>query len=132
MPFQGYEDGLYLVKQKSHNKPGIEHYGILDIGNRLGHPRADGFNPTVIHQTPPQLRIDWFGGTGLWSILGKITDENMARGRVQRAAQDPMYDLFGHNCEQFARFVATGKHESTQLQAVAVVGLAALAIYAFN
>jgi hypothetical protein len=132
VPFQNYNDGLYLVKQRSQNKPGIEHYGILDIGNRLGHPKADGINPTVVHQTPPQLRVDWLAGTGNWEVLGKITDEQMARQRVKQAANQPHYDLFGHNCEQFARFIATGKHESTQFQSAAVIGLAALAIYAFR
>ena len=132
MPFQSYHDGLYLVKQKSQNKLGIEHYGILDIGNRLAHAMADGINPTVVHQTPPQLRIDWFGGTGMWVVLGQITDEEMAKKRIKHAANNPQYDLFGHNCEQFARFVATGNHESTQLQSAAVISLAALAIYAFR
>lgn len=132
MPFQGLHNGLYLVKQKSQNKPGIEHYGILDIGNRLMIPTADSINPTVVHQTPPRLRVDWFAGTGNWEILGQITDEKMALERIKYAANNPAYDLFGHNCEQFARFVATGKHESTQLQAAAIVGLAAFTIYALN
>ncbi len=132
MPFQGYNDGLYLVKQKSQNKPGIEHYGILDIGNRFNHSQADGINPTVVHQTPPQIRFDWFGGTGQWEVLGQITDEAMATERVRHAARNPKYDLFGHNCEHFARFVATGKQESTQLQTAAVVGLAAIALYMYR
>lgn len=132
MPFQTLGDGLYLVKQKSLNKPGIEHYGILDVGNRLRHPNVDGVNPTIVHQTPPQLRIDWFANTGNWEVLGKITDENMAIERIKYAANNPGYDLFGNNCEQFARYVATGKHESTQLQAVTILGLTALAIYAFR
>jgi len=35
VPYQGFPDGLYLVMQRSVGK-GIDHYGILDIGNRLG------------------------------------------------------------------------------------------------
>lgn len=132
MPFQGCEDGLYIAKQKSQNKLGIEHYGILDIGNRLNHPNADGINPTVVHQTPPQLRIDWLKDTGIWALLGKITDEAMARERISIAAKTPNYELFGNNCEHFARFIATGKRESRQLQSAAVISLAALAIYALR
>ena len=40
-----------------------------------------------------------------------------------------MYDLFGNNCEHFARYVALGNRESTQVQgAVVLTGLAALTI----
>jgi hypothetical protein len=127
MPYQGYPDGLYLVKQKSVEK-GVDHYGILDIGNRIQHPQVDGINPVVIHQVVPTLRMDWFHMTGAWDVLGAITDEGMARQRLNEAGTRPNYNLFGNNCEHFARFIATGKHESTQLQAVgAAVGLAALA-----
>lgn len=129
MPYQGYPDGLYLVKQKSPEK-GVDHYGILDIGNRVQHPGVDGINPVVIHQAPPSLRVDWFQNTGLWEVLGRVTDEPMARQRLHNAAAMPNYDLFGNNCEHFARFVATGKRESTQLQAAGVVaGLAALVYF---
>ena len=130
MPYQQYPDGLYLLKQKSEAK-GVEHYGILDIGNRINHPQVDGRHPVVIHQTPPSIKLDWLQNTGAWSVLGRIADENDARARMNAAFQDPTYNLFGHNCEHFARYVATGRHESTQLQAVGIVaGLAALAFYA--
>ncbi|MHB8388665.1 MAG: hypothetical protein ACYDBH_03665 [Acidobacteriaceae bacterium] len=133
MSYQHLADGLYLVKIRSGGK-GVDHYGILDVGNRLEHPQADGIHPILVHQTPPAVRLDWFdivGGT--WDVLGRIEDEPMAKNRMSSALKDPTYDLFGHNCEHFARFVATGKRESTQLQAVGIVaGLAALAIVAFG
>lgn len=132
MPYQGYMDGLYLVKQRSQTKV-VDHYGILDIGNRLRHPHADGINPTVLHQTPPQVRIDWFQDTGTWEVLGQITDEAMAMNRLAQAAQNPNYDLFGNNCEHFARFVASGKRESTQLRAAAIAtGLGVLTVLALR
>lgn len=130
MPYQGYPDGLYLLVKRSESK-GVDHYGILDIGNRIEHPHVDGRHPTVIHQTPPSIRLDWLQDTGVWRILGRITDEKHAIQRMMAARSNPAYDLFGHNCEQFARYVATGVHESKQLQAVGfVAGLAALAIIA--
>ena len=130
MPNQQYPDGLYLLKQKSEAK-GVDHYGILDIGNRINHPRVDGRHPVVIHQTPPSIRLDWLQNTGAWSVLGRITDEEDAKSRMNTTFENPAYDLFGHNCEHFARYVATGQNESTQLQAVGVVaGLVALAFYA--
>ena len=130
MPYQGYPDGLYLLMKRSESK-GVDHYGILDIGNRIGHPHVDGRHPVVIHQTPPSINLDWLQDTGIWCILDKITDEKYAIQRMKAALLNPAYDLFGHNCEQFARYVATGIHESKQLQAIGfVAGLAALVIIA--
>jgi len=127
MPYQNLSDGLYLLRQKSQAK-GVDHYGILDVGNRLAHPSvAPGMQPVVLHQTPPQIQVNWLQDTGTWDVLAKITDEKDALERLKRAASDPQYNLFGHNCEHFARYVATGKKESRQVQAaVAVAGLVAL------
>ncbi len=131
MPFQNFTDGLYLMIQKSQGK-GVDHYGILDVGNRMGYPGVPaGAQPVVIHQTPPRLRTDWLQHTGSWSVLGRIWDEPDAIGRIEQAAADPEYRLFDNNCENFARYVATGKSESTQVQAAVVVaGLAALIVVA--
>jgi hypothetical protein len=130
MPFQGYAVGLYLVRQWSARK-GVYHWGIADIGNILRIAGADGVHPVIVHQCRPGIRADWLQGSGVWEVLGKIDDEAYAIARYHAALDDPAYDLFGHNCEHFARFVATGIHESKQLQAVGwVVGLTALAIFA--
>ena len=130
MRYQKHPNGLYLLKQKSTVK-GVDHYGILDIGNRISHPHVNGRHPVVIHQTPPSIKIDWLQNTGVWEILGRITNEQHAIKRMASAFQNSNYNLFGHNCEHFARYVATGRHESRQLQAVGVVaGLAALVFYA--
>jgi hypothetical protein len=119
-PCEEMPHGLYLVSQHNAAK-GVDHYGVVDIGNRLANSLHDGTSPILIHQTPPSIRMDVFAGT--WKSLGKITDEAGAIARINLALEDPRYDLFGHNCEHFARFVATGRRESTQLQAtVAVVG----------
>jgi hypothetical protein len=128
MPYQHFNDGLYLVRQKSAAK-GVDHYGILDVGNRIGHPKIIfPVQPVVIHQRPPRIQIDWLQNTGEWALLGQITDEADAIARMRKTAENPNYDLFGHNCEHFARYVATGKRESTQIQvAVAIAGLVALA-----
>ena len=130
MPHQQFSDGLYLLKQKSEAK-GVDHYAILDVGNRISHPQVDGRHPVVIHQIPPSIKLDWLQNTGAWSVLEKITNEEEAKSRMNAAFQNPNYDLFGHNCEHFARYVATGQHESTQLQAVGLIaGLAAFVFIA--
>jgi hypothetical protein len=128
MSYQDLADGLYLVVQKSQAK-GVEHYGILDVGNRIQHPQVHSQQPTVIHQSPPRIQIDWLQSTGQWKVLAKITDEADAMMRIRTAAENPNYSLFGHNCEHFARYVATGKRESKQVQAgVFIAGLVALAL----
>lgn len=124
MPYQGRPDGLYLVMQKSPTK-GVDHYGILDIGNKLLVQGADGINPVIVHQCPPSIRADLLEGTGTWNILGRITDEQYAIARYKAALADPAYNLFGHNCEHFARFVATGVRESKQLQAAGAIAVCA-------
>jgi hypothetical protein len=62
MPYGTYADGLYLVKQRAQvSKSGVEHYGILDIGNRLKRSQGPALDlqPVVYHNTPPNLRADW-------------------------------------------------------------------------
>ena len=127
MPYGNLQDGLYLLRQPA-QKPGLHHYGILDVGNRIDHPEVQGQQPVVIHQTPPRVRLDWLQDTGHWERHRRITDEAGAIRRISQAFMSPHYDLFGNNCEHFARYVATGVRESTQLQAAGfVAGLAVLA-----
>lgn len=132
MPYQEFQDGLYLAKQKSHIKPDlIDHYGVIDIGNILNHPQGNPDMPMVIHQALPSIRIDWLVNTGTWQIIGKVKDSELASAkmRIQKAIENPNYDLFGNNCEQFARYVTTGVKESKQLQTAAgIMALTALVI----
>jgi len=133
MPYQNYPDGLYLLIQKSVKK-GVDHYGIMDVGNILKIAQVAGIpQPVVIHQTPPSIQVNWLQDTGKWKIIGKIIDEKMAISRIKQTANKPNYDLFGNNCEHFARFVATGTKESTQVQSVVwMTGLVALTMYALR
>lgn len=127
MPYQNLGDGLYLIKQKSVSK-GVDHFGILDVGNTIRHPRVQLLQPIVIHQRPPIIQMQYLQETGVWENLGRIVDEADAIGRIREALKNPTYNLFGNNCEHFARHVATGKRESHQVQAVVVIaGLLALA-----
>lgn len=132
MPYQSLDDGLYLIHKPSTEKV-VDHYGVLDIGNRISHPRVDGFNPVVIHKGRNGNRIDWFQDMGTWTVIGKVNDEVGAISRLKEALKDPSYDLFGNNCEHFARFITTGKRESKQIQAAVVItGLAVLTTLAIK
>ncbi len=119
MPYQNLADGLHLLRQRSQSKEGVYHYGVLDVGNRLRrHPALPYLqHPVVIHQTPPTIQANWLRDTGMWDHLGFVeyAEEANAVSRIMQALQDPLYDLFGNNCEHFARFVTTGRRESTQV-----------------
>ncbi len=131
MPHYIRRPGLYLLVQKTQMKGVlVDHYGILDVGNRLKLPNVSWGRPVVIHQTPPQIRLDSLEDTGDWKVLGRITDEPLAISRINKALENSSYDLFGNNCEHFARYVATGRRESTQLQAMGLfAGLLAVIIF---
>lgn len=119
MPYQGLSDGLYLLRQPS-SKAGVYHFGVLDVGNRLALPWATAFHPVIAHQTPPSIRFDLVRDTGAWEMVGRILNEPAALRRLRVALNDALYDLFGNNCEHFARFVATGRRESLQLRTALV------------
>ncbi len=129
MPYQNYPDGLYLIKRKSLEKS-VDHYAIWIVGRRLNAFKVDGRFPVLFHQTNTGLRIDGFQHTGTWEVVGKIVDEAGAVDRMMHVANyNPQYELLSNNCEQIARYVATGKHESTQVQGVFIfAGLVAAAV----
>lgn len=117
--------GLYLVSQQSDK--GVAHYGILDVGNRMGAEYLPLMQPTIIHQRPPRIRIDLLRDTGSWRIHEQIADEAAAIQRIRIGLKTPNYDLFGNNCEHFAQHVATGVRQSRQVQAAVVLaGIAAV------
>ena len=135
MGYKGYSDGLYIAKQPSDKFAiSVDHYGIIDIGNKLGISTIiNPLQPVVIHQTPPSLQLQWLQDTGSWTILGKIHDERMAKRRIREASKNPNYDVFGNNCEHFARYIAGGERKSNQLRAgVTLTGLLVLAAYMLN
>ena len=114
--------GLYWIVQQSPKK-GVEHHAILDVGNRLRYRDVYPAYPIIIHQTPPSIRRDPFMGTGDWKVVMKVDDEPSAIRRLIHACSNPFYNTTGNNCEHFARYVATGKRESHQVQAVGFVGI---------
>jgi hypothetical protein len=133
--YQVLEDGIYLIRQRS-IKWGVDHYGVLDIGNRLGLENADGLTPVVIHQALPYIQVCTladFEDNGAWEVLEKNLDEYSAAIRLRQACENPDYALFNNNCEQFARYVVSGKRESKQLQtAVVVTGIITLTAIVFE
>lgn len=123
MPYQFLNDGLYLLRSPSYAKFVEYHYTVLDVGNRLGYSDVDLTHPVMVHQTPPMLRRDRFDDSRLWEVLAVVPthDEPVAIARLSYACQDPSYRQLGHNCEQFARYVVTGRWESFQVRKAFVI-----------
>lgn len=117
--------GLYLVKKPAEKFLGlVDHYAVIDVGNSLRlFPKTEK-GPVVIE------KID---GKGIvvgyildnWTIIGKVSDHYLfpASFRLVQALKDPTYDLFGNNCEHFARFIAEGKKESIQVKSFGALAL---------
>ena len=108
--------GLYLAKRRSAEKL-VDHYGIIDVGNRVLHPNVSPTYPAVYHINAAGLHWDYLANAGDgWQLLERIADEDAAIERIGQASANPRYDLLENNCEQFARWVAFGTKTSTQLQ----------------
>ncbi|HEY4100983.1 MAG TPA: hypothetical protein VGM20_08920 [Gemmatimonadales bacterium] len=121
---------MYLVEQENPQKV-VKHFGVLDIGNVLSLAEAEPWRPVVVDQAPPQLRSQWLDESRAnWKIIGKIVDEVGARARLREAECNPLYDLFGNNCEHFANFMANGQRSSPQLFAGLMLVAAAIGVYA--
>ena len=128
MAYQGFADGLYVMRQLSRDK-GVLHYAIMDVGNRLGLAGVlPGAEPIMIHKPPTGLRSDFLSATGQWTTVGSVADESGVRARLTEAFKNPGYDLFGDNCEHLVNFLATGERWSTQ---VLVGGLIVVGVFAW-
>lgn len=124
MPYEGLADGLYLARQTGLKLKGypVTHYGIIDIGNTLGIEGVNTRNgPTVIHQTPLKIRLEYVGGDIPWEITERIGDIEGAKARILEGLKTPEYDMFTNNCEHFAKYVAHDNRVSGQV----IVGVGA-------
>jgi hypothetical protein len=133
VPFSNLPDGLYLVKRPS-QYPLIEHYGVLIVGQPLWSFGYFGGEPVMLHRTDIGVRADWAVNMGSWNNLGQVPPHLVpsAVARFSAALQENDYNLFTNNCEHFARFVTQGKKQSTRVNAVAVLSVAGLALWAAN
>ncbi len=130
MPYNNIDNGLYLAKQPGAIVKGypVTHFGIIDIGNVLESPQVEKDSPTVVHQTPPEVRFEYVSDKQPWEITDRITDIDEAKKRIEKAVEEPEYDLFENNCEHFANFVAKGNKSSGQIVIGTVATLGAIAL----
>ncbi|MFA5032270.1 MAG: lecithin retinol acyltransferase family protein [bacterium] len=125
MSYKKLKDGLYWVKKKK--RLWTDHHAILDSTGKLLAPffkyKRKCNSALIIEQTRPRIRVKSLYLTGQWEVVGKIPKryEQEALNRIKKALKDPNYNLFVNNCEHFARWVATGKRESRQVQMRMVV-----------
>jgi hypothetical protein len=126
--------GLYVVTRESPDKPWVDHFALLDIGNNFRIPGADGVNATLVHQAPPQIQWDWFANTGSWRLIGRVVDGAGAVQRFWQIAQGrPWYSVLDNNCEHVLWYVVTGRHKSPQVgRGLLALGLATVVVWAWN
>src|SRR5438105_15521218 len=84
LPYQGWADGLYLVKRASPGK-GVDHYAVLDIGNRLGCAYAP--YPIILEMVPPTVQANWLADA--WQVVVKAPDDAAAIARLHAALANP-------------------------------------------
>lgn len=115
--------GVYLAIRPAEKMGGlIDHYGVVEIGNVLGLVEYDVRYPIVYEKNVGEGLVANYADSR-WKIVSKVDDQflNQVRTRLNLSSQNPRYDLFGNNCEHFARFVVEGKSYSGQLQTAGVI-----------
>jgi hypothetical protein len=99
----------------------IRHWGVLDLKRReIVHCVASGVEATPLD--------GWTHRNARVEIRTREQDRDLV---VQRARSriGEHYDLALFNCEQFARWAATGKSESVQLQRAFLLGVGAWLLF---
>lgn len=119
------KNGLYLVKRPAEKYWRlVDHYAVIDAGNTSGLFSGFGQRPILIEKIEGKGNVFSYM-SGEWTILGKVRDHQVfyATLRLIQALHDPTYNLFGNNCEQFARFIAEGKKTSKQVNSLGAIAL---------
>lgn len=125
-----FEEGLYIVKRRAILPPGKEHYAIAIVGRHVRNFDPSSKGPIVIHKTnQPGRHCDSFIASE-WERVEKIPEDSLEQvlHRMRISWWEP-YNLFLDNCEDWARYVATGKKESFQVRQFVALGLALCGIW---
>ena len=103
----------YLLKQRS--AKWVDHYGCLLV--------SDSKPPVIYHLTRDGIKRDRLQDNPEWLLLGQSGNAKAAFMRLSESFNRPCYRLVSNNCEHFARYVVTGRHESAQVQEAVVAGV---------
>lgn len=124
-------EGIYLVKRKGEKSSGYDHYGFVVSGKFLKSFNLPEGKTKVIHKTDIGVVENDYDSLS-WQVIYKMPENEtlLAILRTKQSLNDK-YNLLFDNCEHFARYVTTGKKESSQVQnLVAFVLVASLFIWA--
>lgn len=124
-----HSEGIYLVKRKGAKSTLYDHYGFAVSGNLLKNFNLPIGKPKVIHKIDTGIIQNDFDSHS-WEVISKMPNNEipLAILRTRLSIKDG-YNLLFDNCEHFARFVTTGKKESSQVQNVFGLGIIGLATY---
>ena len=124
-----FVEGIFLVRRKSVKYIGVDHYGFVVSGKDLAYFDTSWKESRVIHKTNIGVHADTYF-VSEWEIVEKIRDDQIPFAIFRtRLTLNDRYKVLSGNCEHFARFVTTGKKESSQVQNVMALSVIGAVIY---
>lgn len=125
-------EGISLAKRKSTAILGKDHYGFVISGKYLknfGLPERRAKVIRRIYEFGTKVVENDFDPLA-WQVLYKMPQNEIPLAILRtNLTRNDKYNLLFDNCEHFARFVTTGKKESSQVQNVIGLGLIGLFSY---
>jgi hypothetical protein len=131
-----FTEGIFLVRRKGAKSNAYDHYGVAVSGKYLKNFSLLGQKVKVIHRIhefdTKVIEEDYNPFT--WQTVHKMPESEIPLAILRTyLTQYDKYNLLFDNCEHFARFITTGKKESSQVQNVfGLVILGSLAYFALR
>lgn len=114
-------EGIYLVERKGAKSSAYDHYGFTVSGKFLKYFNLPRGKAKVIHKYDTGVVESDYDSLS-WQVIHKMQENEIPLAILRtKLSLNDKYNLLFDNCEHFARYVTTGKKESSQVQNV--VGL---------
>ena len=112
------KEGIYLVSRKGAKSDSYDHYGIAVSGKFLKEFNFWGNKSKVIHRIDSGVVENDYDPLS-WQVLYRMPENEIPLAILRtKLSLNEKYNLILNNCEHFARYVTTGKKESSQVQNV--------------
>lgn len=124
-----YSEGIYLVNRKGSLSSGYYHYGFAVSGKFLNYFNLPKGVAKVIHKDNKKVVADDYDALS-WQVIHKMPENEIPLAIIRtKQTLNESYNLLSNNCEHFARYVTTGKKESSQIQVLGVLAVSAALIW---